>query len=290
MKLLQPAPAGLSRLKRCTTLPLAVWVVLCSTQVQAEVQHPTTVDEPERVLPPVPSGWMLGLSAANGPSRPGAAGRETSLRPVLAGKLGRWTVSTSSARRLGADGLTGGVSTTVAVSDKWSTGVGLRLTHGRSAGDDPLLQGTPDVKASLAGRLSVSYAVTPVWSVSTQWQQDVLHAQGGRANLGVGARWPMGSGWTLDAGSGVTWLNRRAMQTFYGVPDQAASGGRAAYRPGAGLEQWALSAGTTWSLDRHWRVSAGWTHARLLGAAADSPLTARRGSQSLQITVAYAGW
>lgn len=290
MTRLKAIPAGAGK-KPVWPAPIgALALLLCMQAARAEVPTPATVDASDRALPVVESGWMLGVSAANGPSRPGASGRENKLRPVLAGKLGRWTVSTSSARRLNSDGLAGGVSTTLATQGQWSAGFGLRLTQGRSADGDPLLEGLSNVRSSLAARVSARYAFTPTWNGVAQWQQDVLRAQGGRANLGLTARWPLGGGWTLDAGSGVSWLNHRAMQTFYGVPLEAARPGRTAHLAGAGLEQLAASVGATWVVDRHWRVSTALTASRLLGDAAASPLTVRRSSNSLQFTVAYAGW
>jgi len=257
---------------------------------QAEFPHSATQDAPVKDAPSALPGWTLGVSAANAPTRAGAVGRETSFRPVFAGQLGRWMVSTSSALSLNPDGVAGGVSTKLSESGKWSTGLGVRLTQGRSADGDPLLEGMPRIRASAAARVSARYAITPVWSGMAQWQQDLLHAQGGRANVGLTARWPLGNGWMLNTGAGVSWLNRQAMQTFYGVPEEAAQTGRAAYGATAGLEQWSASVGAMWAVDRHWRVSSSWSTSRLVGAAAASPLTVRRGGNSLQLTVAYVGW
>ena len=48
---------------------------------------------------------------------------------------------TTGARRLAGTTLAGGISTSVASTDRWSVGLGLRLTHGRDSAYSPLLQG-----------------------------------------------------------------------------------------------------------------------------------------------------
>lgn len=234
--------------------------------------------------------WVLGLTASSSPAYAGAAQRKLGIRPVLAGRVGRWMVSTSSARRLAGTTLAGGISTSVASTDRWSVGLGLRLTHGRDSADSPLLQGLPDVRGSLAVRASGQYVLSPHWRLSGGMQQDVLHAQGLRASGGLGWDWPIGGGWVLDANTGLTWANAQAMRTDYGVPAAQATATRPAWNPGAGLEQWHVGVGVSRALTTHWRLSASMGRSTLLGQAASSPLTQQRSAVAAQIGLAYVGW
>lgn len=267
--------------------------------VLAEVPVPVPVPvlapgaEPDTQVPGKPGldgRWVLGFTLGSSPSYAGASDRRTSLRPVLAGQIGRWTVSSSAARRLTGTPLAGGISTTVMASDRWQLGLGLRVTQGRSSADGPQFDGMPDVAASLAVRASAAYALTPHWHLTSGVQQDLRRSQGMRASVGLAWSRPLASGWTLDASTGLTWADARAMDTYHGVSTAQARPGRPAWHPGAGLEQWHWGAGVSRALSTHWRLSASVGRSTLLGQAARSPLTRRPSGGVIQVSLAYVGW
>lgn len=234
--------------------------------------------------------WVLGMTLSSSPSYAGANDRQWGLRPVLAGRVGRWMVSTSSARRMADMPLAGGISTTVVDSDRWSLGVGVRLTQGRDSGDTALLAGMPNVPSSLALRAGAHWVLSPTWRVTASLQQDLSRGQGLHITTGLGWSKPVGSGWTLDAGTGVTWANARAMNTFYGVTPGQVQPGRSVWQPGAGVEQWHWGVGASRALTKHWRVAASLGRSTLLGGAAQSPLTLQRSGTTAQVSLAYVGW
>ena len=273
----------------------ALW--LAPTQVlmaQGAVPLPGTV--PLAADAPAPSAsarqdrWVLGATLASGPAYAGGSARKLSLRPVVAGRVGRWMVSSSSARSLAGMDLAGGISTSVLQNDRWSVGVGARLSHGRSSGDDPMLSGLPNIRSSLGLRGSVRYSLAPGWQVSGSMQQDLLRGQGLRANLGLSWSTPIADGWVMNVSGGVGWANARAMQTFYGVAPDAARAGRPAWQPGAGLESWGWGVGVSRALTPHWRLAGSIGRSSLLGDAALSPLTQHRSATVAQVTLAYVGW
>lgn len=237
-----------------------------------------------------PAKWVLGATAGQTPTYAGSAQREWGIRPVLAFRVGRWMVSTSSARRLENMPLAGGISTTVVDGERWRVGVGARLTQGRSASDGPLLMGMPNIDRSLAIRAAASYRLAPEWSVSADAQQALQHGQGLRLGLGLSTQRPLPMGWKLDAGAGVTWANAQAMQTFYGVTSAQALPQRPAWSPGAGIEQWHWGVGVSRALSTHWRFMASGGRSVLLGDAARSPLTQQRAGSGVQFSLAYVGW
>ncbi|WP_460505594.1 MipA/OmpV family protein [Hydrogenophaga soli] len=255
-----------------------------------DAQAEATALPPLQVDPEAGARWVLGMAITSSPSRAGASDRSVGLRPVLAGRVGRWMLATSSARSLSGGSVAGGVSTQWEAANRWKLGVGFRLTHGRTSADDPLLVGLPDVKRSLAMRLSAGYALSERWRASVGWQQDLAHRQGGRATLGVGWQQPVADRWVLDASLGATWANTRAMQTFHGVTAAQANASRPLWQPGGGWEQWHWGLGMSKAVDRHWRVSVQVGQGRLLGAAAHSPLTTSRLSTTGQVMLAYVGW
>lgn len=234
--------------------------------------------------------WVLGGTLSSMPSYTGGNGRSVGLRPVVAGQIGRWTVSSSSARGLADMAFAGGVSTTVAEAGRWQFGLGARLTNGRRSADDPFLAGMPDIRSSVGLRASARYARGDGWRLTGSVQQDLLRGQGLRGVLGVGWTQPVGHGWVLDASGGLNLGTARAMRTFYGVPTQAAQPGRPAWQPGGGVESWFWSVGLSKALSPHWRVAGSVGGGTLLGDAARSPLTQSRTGYIAQVSLAYVGW
>ena len=272
---------------------LGAWPVLADVPAPVPVPVLAPGAEPDTQVPGKPGldgRWVLGFTLGASPSYSGASDRRTSLRPVLAGQIGRWTVSSSAAKRLTGAPLAGGISTTVMASERWQLGLGLRVTQGRSSADDGLFDGMPDVAASLAVRASAAYALTPDWRLTSGVQQDVLRSQGMRANVGLAWSRPLVSGWTLDASTGLTWADARAMGTYYGVSTSQSRPGRPAWHPGAGLEQWHWGVGVSRALSTHWRVSANAGRSTLVGQAARSPLTRRPSGSVIQVSLAYVRW
>jgi outer membrane scaffolding protein for murein synthesis (MipA/OmpV family) len=234
--------------------------------------------------------WVLGLTMASSPSYTGGTARELSWRPVLAGRLGRWMVATSTARSMAGPELVGGLTTTLAESGRWSLGFGVRTTHGRSSGDDPTFSGLADVPASLALRASARYTLAPDWRLTAAWQQDVLKQQGAHINFGAGWSQHLAGGWLIDVSTGLTWADARAMNTFYSVPADATRTDRPAFAAAAGWEEWGWGVGVSRALSLHWRLSGSMGRGTLLGDAAHSPLTARASGTQAQVSVAYVGW
>ena len=282
------APLSASRLAVCCGWLLACHAPAVWSQEAAAQTSPAAT-------PPLPEAqgqarWVLGATLVSQSTYGGGANQKLGLRPVVAGRVGRWMVSSSSARLISGMDLGRGISTTLVAADRWSVGAGLRLTQGRRNTADPMLSGMPSIKASVALRAVAGYAVTPQWQLSGSVQQDLLRHQGVRASLGLGWSRPLGQAWVLSAGAGLGWADARAMQTFYGVEPGQARPGRAAWQPGAGVESWGWSVGMSRSLSPHWRMAGSIGRGTLLGDAARSPLTQQRSSNSASITLAYVGW
>ena len=261
--------------------------VLLPTGVVAPVEATATSDAPG---PASKERWVLGATLSSTPSYTGGAGRSLGLRPVVAGRVGRWLVSSSSARGLAGVELAGGVSTTVAQTERWSVGLGARLTHGRNSADDAMLAGLPDIKSSIGLRASARYTLAPGWRLTGSLQQDLLHSQGLRGVVGLGWTKPVGSGWVLDVNGGINVANARAMNTFFGVADVGARPGRPAWQASGGVESWFWGVGLTRALSPHWRVAGSIGHGTLLGDATRSPLTVQRSGHVAQVSLAYVGW
>jgi MipA family protein len=93
----------------------------------------------------------------------------------------------------------------------------------------------------------------------------------------------------LSVSLGTHWANRHYMHSFFGTEaTRLASGATSlAYAPSAGLRDVQLTANWNWELSPLWLLTSQVTASRLLGDAADSPLTARRTAVGLRTGLAY---
>ncbi len=236
--------------------------------------------------------YVLGAGLVSSPNYAGSSGRELKLRPVAALRYGRLRISTSGGSALlgfNGDVAGSGVSADLLRGNRLQVGASLRVDPGRSPGDDPALAGLPEVRRTLRGRVSASYALTPHWGLGLSVSQDLLGREGGATastDLNYRDRLTPSTEWTVSAGLG--WADGQHMRTFYGVSTaSAARTSYAAFAPAAGLTNAHLGLGITSALNKHWILFGGLGFARLLGDAAASPLTRQANSVRATIGLAY---
>ena len=182
-----------------------------------------------------------------------------------------------------------GASAELLSSDQLRLGVALRIDRGRDSSAVDGLDGLPDVPATLRLRGYASYALTKRWTAAASVSQDILGRGGGTVATGdIGYNAPLTPASEWYAGAGLAWSDWRNMNSYYGVSAEAAATSHyPAYAPGAGLTNLHVGVGFTAALTSRWILfgSAGAT--RLVGYAADSPLTTRPLSASAAIGLAY---
>lgn len=237
-------------------------------------------------------GYVIGASVARQPESAGARRYDTAVTPAWALRWGRWRLSGGGGSALlgfGQEVYGAGASTDLFDTDRLRVGVSLRLDSGRRSGDAETTRGLPDVRRTVRGRLFATYVWTDDMRVSGALSQDLLGREGGLiATIDLGwrlFRLPSGE---LTAGGGIMAGNGRYMQSYFGVPVEAAQAlGIAAYAPGAGLRDIHAGLGYTRLLNRQWILFSGLGIARLEGPAADSPLTRERLGRYVSIGIAY---
>lgn len=241
---------------------------------------------------PSAPGYVIGVSAARQPESAGARRYDTELAPVWALRWGRWRLSSGGGSALlgfGQEVYGAGASTDLLDTDRLRVGVSLRLDGGRRSDDADATRGLPDVARTVRGRLFATYAWTDDVRVTGALSQDLLGHRGGLiATADLGWRLFRSPGGELTAGGGVMAGNGRYMQSYFGVPvDAAPALGIPAYAPGAGLRDIHTGLGYTRLLNRHWILFSGVGIARLEGPAADSPLTRQRLGRYASFGIAY---
>lgn len=84
--------------------------------------------------------------------------------------------------------------------------------------------------------------------------------------------------------AGVTLANRHYTQDYFGVRPVTGSAG---FAPSSGVRDIQLTLNWNWELSRLWLLSSQVSALRLMGDAADSPLTARRNNIAVRTGLAY---
>lgn len=278
--LLSPAPADRLGATNADT-PAADTTLLAAASSTAQPKAEPVTLEASR-------DYLIGVTAST--SLDGSPSLK--LRPMLAFQLGQVRVSTGGASgllSLGRRPVDPGLSAALLQDDRWSISTALRLRRGRSSGDDPLLQGLPDVPDTVVGRLSVNYALHPRWSVGASAAQDLLgHQIGMRFNTQLRYRHPVSERTYWEAGLGASAGNHTYMRTRFGIDNASAvRTGRAAYVPSSGLESVSLGWTITRVINRHWVAFAGLSASQLQGQAARSPVVSDRTSYGASAGIAY---
>jgi outer membrane protein len=234
---------------------------------------------------------VIGASVTSAGEYPGADRRSVSTQPVGALRYGRLRFATSGGGALldfGSESQISGVSLDLLQSSRWRLRTGLRISGGRNSGDSDDLAGIPDVRRTVLGRVSATYALTPAWHLGSTLSADVL----GRGNglfLSNGADWRhrLTGGSEFRFGVGFTIANAAHMNSYYGVPEAAGTELRPAYSAGAGLKDAGVSIGLTKAIFPSWIAFGGLSYTRLLGDAVDSPLAHRQSDVAATVGIAW---
>lgn len=237
--------------------------------------------------------WALGASVGNGATYPGSERRGTGISPVIGLALGRYTLSTGGGGALldrDLDRADSGISARLVDQGKLRLSTSLRWGGGRSVGDEPRLQGLPDVRRTLRLRAALIYDVDERWSLRSSLSQDLL-GRGSGAVLNNTARYELNlaPGTELSLVAGVHLANSTHMNSFFGVP-VALSGVTTplpAFHARAGMHSTEIGMDWRHNLHHHWVLLGGWRYTQLRGDARRSPLTLKPNNYGVSIGLAY---
>jgi outer membrane protein len=238
------------------------------------------------------SRFVLGAAFVSSAEYPGSNRSDIKLRPLWAYQYGRWRLSTSRASAVlgfATDAAGPGASAELVATKNWHIGAAFRFDSGRKASDSPDLQGLPDVARTLRGRLHASHTINKQWSIGGSVSQDLLGRGGGAlASIDLGHRYWITPKIEWTNGLGANLADKRNMTTYFGISDeQASQSGLRPFAASAGFRDVHLGTGLTTALSPHWIAfgNLGWS--RMLGGAADSPLTRRANSFGATLGIAY---
>jgi MipA family protein len=213
------------------------------------------------------------------------------LKPELAGFLrwGRITITGAggfTTRR--QDDVERGLDAQLLRLDNVKVNLSLRFDGGRKQSTSGQLAGMGDIEPTVRAQLGVRWKPVPDWELSLGSSVDALNRVGGYiVSAGVARTFVLDGRQRVILGAAVSGAGDRYLQAWYGVtPEQSTASGYAAYAPSEGLRDLALAATYRIEYDRHWAGFAGASASRLLGPAAQSPLTTQRNGWALSAGIA----
>lgn len=157
--------------------------------------------------------------------------------------------------------------------------VGLR--GGRSAFDESELQGLHSIQWNLdAGVFAQYWPIEDRLRVRAEMRQALWGGDGLLADLYLDWFQPLGDRWLLSAGPRLSLADSTYMRNNFGVSaTDAASNGRVdAFGASGGVKSIGFTAAATYTLSPAWSVQVYDKYSRLVGDAADSPITSKIGS------------
>lgn len=185
-----------------------------------------------------------------------------------------------------------GIGMNVLTGPNWRVGVAAAYDLGRRAADDlGHLQGMGNINPAPSLRLLGEYAISK--SFPLVLRADLRRNFGGDNGwIGdLGTYMPMpGSSETFAwfAGPTMTIADSRYMNSWFGVnAGQSARSGYRQYDASAGIRSVGFGVSASWTLNKHWIVSADGAFQQLVGSAAHSPITQTRASGVFDLAVNY---
>ncbi|MCG1054469.1 MipA/OmpV family protein [Mycetohabitans sp. B5] len=185
-----------------------------------------------------------------------------------------------------------GIGVNVLRGPNWRVSVAAAYDLGRRAHDDASrLAGLDNINPAPEMKIAAEYVVSKAFPLVVR---------------GVATRSFGGSnGWTFDlgtymplpgssekfywfAGPSVTFADSKYMNSWFGVTaDQALRSGYRRYDASAGLKSAGFGVTMVYFVNKHWFVSADGAFKRLLGSAADSPITRTRLNGVCDVSINY---
>lgn len=221
-------------------------------------------------------GWevTLGAGAAARPTYPGSSSLTVWPLPLLDVKY---------SDRLFFS-VFGGLGVNVVTLPALRLGVAVAPDFGRAEGSDARLSGWGHIDLAAVGRVFAEYRLGPLL-VGSSLRHEFGTSSGTLADVGLSSMFPVSRYLLLIGGATLTWADAQYMREYFGInslqlPAAFKDGvATAQFTPRAGLRDVALSLAAVVPFDRHWSVNAFFRGSRLLGDAANSPVT----QQALQI-------
>lgn len=243
---------------------------------------------------PTQTRWegAIGFTTSYRPEYSGSAKNIAKISPALFLRYGRFTITNASGfvtRR--ADDVVRGLGMDLSNSGPFRANLALRVDQGRGENSSDALTGLGDIKPTIRGRLNLSWRLDGPFRLGSSWSWDLLGKGGGYfgdVSAGLEHRFIDGNNSVINSYITLSAAGDRYMQTYYGVTEAQASRTRyPVYEARSGLRDVGWSMGFRTDLWDDWIFISGAGVSRLLGPAAQSPLTGNRNGWGINAGLAW---
>lgn len=185
-----------------------------------------------------------------------------------------------------------GLGMNVLQGENWRVSAAAVYDLGRRGHDDPSrLNGLGNINPAPELKVAADYVISKEFPLD--FRVAITRSFGGSNGwiADLGAYMPMpGSSQTFFwfAGPSVTFADSNYMTSWFGInPAQAAASGYRQYDANAGLKSAGFGVTLVWFVNKHWFMTADGSLKRLLGSAADSPITQSKTEGGCNVSVNY---
>jgi outer membrane protein len=165
--------------------------------------------------------------------------------------------------------------------ERWRFGPVAHYRFGRNDVDDNKVDRLQNVDAAfeLGGFVGVGL---DNWNFKVEALQDVADGHDGfLMTLRGGYRYPIDQSWVLSLGVFTTYADGSYMNSYFSIDRRdAARSGLKKFNADSGFKDVGFEVGAAYSLTENWSLRALGRYARLVGDAADSPVTDDQGSEN----------
>lgn len=167
-------------------------------------------------------------------------------------------------------------------------GMSVMLDHGRDESANARLTGMGDIDQAAQFKLFYDYSWNPV-TVGASLRQSFTNDRGDlQASAYLRYKQELMPKLSMSVTPSLTWASEEYMETFFGVSAaQAAASGHPAFAAESGLRDTSLSAQLDYALTSKMSVTTRASWMRLMGDAADSPLTMDKNQFSFVLGAGY---
>lgn len=233
----------------------------------------------------------IGFVAAYGPEYPGSDRHGAGIAPGFGLRWGRFSFTSRSAFavRTSDPAATGGLRVELPRTENFRVGLGLRYDRGRSESSNDDFEGLGDVPAGVMLRVHPRYQLGGGWTAGGSVSFPLFgNGPGTHGEFTLGRDLRLSPATTFGAGVSLAFGSRRYLQNYFGITEeQSARSGYPVHRVAFGPSALAASAGWRTDVFGNWVLLYGVGASRLLGDAADSPLTRRAWSWSVNGGIVY---
>lgn len=209
--------------------------------------------------------------AANGPGISFELGAAGSMTPRYFGSTD-FVLSPKPLFRLKRLELPNGFSIGGGSDQGFSLSPSISIIGERSTSDSPELVGLNTIDTAVELGVAAKYQVGQ-FRVLGAVRRGFGGHEGVRGELGADYIYEPGDQWTFHGGPRLGFADSTFTSTYFGVTAAEASAAFPVYTAGGGLISAGLEAGLRYQVDDYWAVEAGASWNRLVGDAADSPIT-----------------